>query len=73
MPGIKIPRFNEACQLAKKIIEVNKKVVFAGLDFGILSDRVELIEVNFPGGHDFLQVLDMMGKNHCFKHILNKN
>ena len=69
MPGFKIPRYNEACLLAKRIIEKNKKVVYAGLDLAILPDRVELIEVNFPGGHDFLQVLDMVGKNHYFKHI----
>ena len=70
MPGFKIPRFQEACELAKEIIEKDKKVVYAGLDLAILPDRVELIEVNFPGGHDFLQALDQVGKYYLFKHFL---
>ena len=69
MPGFRIPRYQEACELAKRIIEIDKKVVYAGLDIAILPDRVELIEVNFPGGHDFLQALDQVGKYHLFKHI----
>ena len=69
MPGFKIPRYQEACELAKKIIAKDKKVVYAGLDLAILPDRVELIEVNFPGGHDFLQALDLVGKKQMFNHL----
>lgn len=69
MPGFMIPRYVEACQLAKEIISTDKRVVYAGLDLAILPDRVELIEINFPGGHDFLQALDLVGKKHLFNHL----
>ena len=69
MPGFKVPRYQEACELAKKIIAKDKKVVYAGLDLAILPDRIELIEVNFPGGHDFLQALDLVGKKQLFDHL----
>ena len=69
MPGFKIPRFEEACKLAKEIISKDKNVVYAGLDLAILPDRIELIEVNFPGGHDFLQALDLVGKKKMFDHL----
>lgn len=69
MPGFKVPRYQEACELAKKIIAEDKKVVYAGLDLAILPDRIELIEVNFPGGHDFLQALDLVGKKQLFDHL----
>lgn len=73
MPGFKIPRFDEACELAKEIIGDNKKIVYAGLDFAILPDRVEFIEINFPAGYELIQTWDMVGKNHWFEHIVNKN
>ena len=44
-------------------------MVYAGLDLAILPGRIELIEVNFPGGHDFLQALDLVGKKSLFDHI----
>lgn len=69
MPGFQIPRYQDACKMAKEIISKDKKVVYAGLDIAILPDRVELIEVNFPGGHDFLQALDQVGKYHMLKHL----
>jgi hypothetical protein len=69
MPGFAIPRFKEACEMAKDIIRKNMKVVYAGHDIAILPDRLELIEVNFPGGHDFLQTLDQIGKNHIMQNI----
>ncbi len=69
MPGFTIPRFSEACEVAKNIIRKDLKVVYAGLDLAILPDRIELIEVNFPGGHDFLQTLDQVGKNKTMKNI----
>lgn len=62
MPGFVIPRFKEVCEMAKKAIQKDMKVVYAGHDIAILPDRLELIEVNFPGGHDLLQTLDQVGK-----------
>ncbi len=69
MPGFKVPRFKEACELAKQIVRKDMKVVYAGQDIAILPDRIELIEVNFPGGHDFLQTLDQVGKNMIMQNI----
>lgn len=63
MPGFVIPRFKEACEMAKRVIRKDMKVVYAGHDIAILPNRLELIEINFPGGHDFLQTLDQVGKN----------
>ena len=63
MPGFVIPRFKEACEMAKQVIRKDMKVVYAGLDIAFLPNRLELIEINFPGGHDFLQALDQVGKN----------
>ena len=63
MPGFKIPRFKEACRMAVDIIEKDRNVVFAGLDIAILPDRVELIEVNFPAGHDMIQAVHQKGIN----------
>ncbi len=73
MPGFEIPRFKEICALAKEIISDNKKIVYAGLDFAVLPDRVEFIEINFPAGYELIQTWDMVGKNHWFDHIISKN
>lgn len=70
MPGFIIPRFKEACEMAKNVIRKDMKVVYAGHDIAILPDRLELIEVNFPGGHDFLQTLDQVGKNNLMQSII---
>ena len=69
MPGFKIPRYSEACKLAKDIIATDPKVVYAGLDLAILPDRIELIEVNFPPAHLFLQAVDMIGRKSIFKNM----
>ena len=45
------------------------KVAYAGHDIAILPDRLEMIELNFPGGHDFLQALDQVGKNELMQNI----
>ena len=70
MPGFRIPRFEEAYKMAINIIKKDKNIIYAGLDIAILRDRVELIEVNFPGGHDFLQALDQVGKNEIITNII---
>lgn len=69
MIGYKPPRYEEACQFAKDIISLNKKVVYAGLDLAILEDRIELIEVNFPPAHFFLQAVDQIGRNQYTKRM----
>lgn len=69
MPGIKIPRFEEACELARRVIGSDKKVVFAGLDLAIMEDGVELIEVNFPPSRELVQAVDMIGKYPLVKNM----
>lgn len=69
MIGYKVPRYEEACRLAKDVIESDMKVVYAGLDLAILEDRIELIEVNFPPAHEFQQTIDQVGKYQLTKRI----
>ena len=69
MPGFRIPRFKEACEMAKQVIRLDTKVAYAGHDIAILPDRLEMIELNFPGGHDFLQAVDLVGKNELMQNI----
>ena len=72
MPGFKIPRFNEACELARQAIRKDLKVVYAGHDIAVLPDRLEIIEINFPGGHDILQAIDKVGRNKLMQSIIQK-
>ena len=69
MPGLVIPRFKEACEMAIDVIRKDMKVVYAGHDIAILPDRLELIEVNFPGGHDIFQAIDHIPKNKLMKQV----
>ena len=69
MPGFVIPRFLEACEMAKDVIRKDMKVIYAGHDIAILPDRLELIEVNFPGGHDIFQAIDHIPKNNMMKQL----
>lgn len=69
MPGFKIPRYDEIVRLSKEIIGQNKKIVYAGLDFAVLQDRIELIEINFPAGYELIQTWDSCGKFDRFKHL----
>lgn len=69
MPGFVIPRFKEACSMAREIIRKDIKVVYAGIDLAVLPDRIELIEVNFPGGHDIFQAIDVVGKNKMMQNL----
>lgn len=62
MVGLEIPRFRELYDFANKIASHNKKVIYAGIDVAILDDRMELVEINFPGGRKGLQVMDDMGR-----------
>lgn len=56
MVGFHLPRFD---QLKKIIVELARKVPaarFVGWDIAITPKGYELVEMNCPGGHDFLQV-----------------
>lgn len=65
--GLKMPFFFDACELAKRIIEKDRRVCYAGLDIAATQEGLELIEVNFPGGHDILQGVDQVGKYNSIK------
>lgn len=55
MVGYKLPRFDE---LKKLIVEMSQSVPsarFVGWDIAITPDGFDLVEMNCPGGHDFLQ------------------
>lgn len=62
MIGYEIPRFEELKDFAMRVAAHNKKVIYAGIDIAILNDRMELVEVNFPGGRKGLQVMDDTGR-----------
>ena len=56
MVGFQLPNFE---QLKKLIVELTHKVPqarFVGWDIAITPNGYELVEMNCPGGHDFLQV-----------------
>ena len=55
MLGFQIPRYQELLAFVGKLASVESKARFVGWDIAVLPDRFELIEMNFPGGHDFLQ------------------
>lgn len=69
MIGMKIPYFEEALKLAIDCTRHNSKVLYAGIDIALTPNGPELIELNFPGGHDFLQTLDQVGKNSMMQTI----
>lgn len=69
MLGFHIPFWKEIKRYAVDVIEKNKKVVYAGIDIAITPNGPELVEINFPGGHDFLQAVDGVGKYNKIKSI----
>ena len=72
MLGMKIPYYNEALKLAVDCTMHNSKVLYAGVDIALTPNGPELIELNFPGGHDILQAVDQVGKNAMMKTIVNR-
>lgn len=70
MIGFKIPYFQEAIQFAIDCAKHNSKVLYAGIDVALTPNGPELVELNFPGGHDFLQALDQVGKNALMQTII---
>ena len=55
MLGFRIPRFQELLEYVNKLAKVEPRARFVGWDIAVLPDRFELVEMNCPGGHDFLQ------------------
>lgn len=55
MLGYEIPNYSDLINFAKVIAEKQAKAIFCGLDIAITPSGFELIEINFPGGHDLLQ------------------
>lgn len=70
MVGMKIPYYSEAVRLALDSTKHNSHVLYAGVDIALTPQGPELVELNFPGGHDFLQTLDQVGKNDLMKSII---
>lgn len=69
MIGFEIPRYKELYDFAMKVAAHNKKVIYAGIDVAILNDRMELVEINFPGGRKGLQCMDDTGRYSIVKTI----
>lgn len=55
MLGFRIPRLQELLEYVNKLAKVEPRARFVGWDIAVLPDRFELVEMNCPGGHDFLQ------------------
>lgn len=70
MVGIKIPFYKEAIDYAVQCTRHNRDVWYAGVDIALTPEGPELVELNFPGGHDFLQTLDQVGKNDLMQSII---
>ena len=55
MIGFKLPRFEELKQYIYDLCSVNPKARYVGWDIAVTPDGFDLVEMNCPGGHDFLQ------------------
>lgn len=55
MVGFKLNEFNELKNYIKSLSQVIPAARFVGWDIAITPNGFELIEMNCPGGHDFLQ------------------
>ncbi len=55
MLGFKIPHYFEITQMVKKLCVVDTRAKFVGWDIAVTPEGPELIEMNCPAGHDFLQ------------------
>ena len=56
MIGFSIPRYKELIKYVNDLCMVEPSARFVGWDIAITPTGFELIEMNCPGGHDFLQV-----------------
>lgn len=55
MIGYKLPKFEELKETIISLAQVTPKARFVGWDIVLTPNGFELIEMNCPGGHDFLQ------------------
>jgi hypothetical protein len=55
MIGYKLPRFEELKEIIVSLAQVTPKARYVGWDIALTPNGFELIEMNCPGGHDFLQ------------------
>lgn len=55
MIGFQIPNYLEMIDFVKSVASKQPLARFCGLDIAVLPKGFALVEINFPGGHDFLQ------------------
>jgi len=55
MPGFVLPRIDEIRSLVKEMAMVKPEARYVGWDLAITQDGIDLIEMNFPPGHDMMQ------------------
>lgn len=55
MPGFRIPNYSDLLRFVDNLSSLDKKARFVGWDIAITPDGFDLIEMNCPAGHDFLQ------------------
>lgn len=70
MVGMRIPFYKDAINCAIQCTKHNKDVIYTGVDLALTPTGPELVELNFPGGHDILQAIDQKGKNKLMQSII---
>lgn len=55
MVGFKLPNFEELKKIIVELSQVVPQARFVGWDIALTPNGYELVEMNCPGGHDFLQ------------------
>ena len=59
MIGFQLPEFERLKSLVIELSKIVPKARFVGWDLAITTSGYELVEMNCPGGHDFLQAFGM--------------
>lgn len=55
MIGFKLPNFNELKEYILELVKLAPSARYVGWDIAITPNGYDLVEMNCPGGHDFLQ------------------
>lgn len=55
MVGFRIPNFKNVLESVKKMAALTPYARYVGWDIAITEDGIDLIEMNFPPGHDMMQ------------------
>ena len=55
MPGFRVPNYKKMLDLIDGLSKIDENAKFVGWDIAITPDGFDLIEMNCPAGHDFLQ------------------